>query len=75
VCSWCAFPPLCPGAVRRWLKTEGLGEWGGVFEAHAVNGGSLLGLSTQDLIEIGVTSFPARKAIEAAVERLQQLQQ
>ena len=46
------------------------------LEAQAVDGGSLLDLSTRDLEdELGVTSFPARKSIAAAIERLRLLQQ
>lgn len=62
--------------MRRWLVAEGLGEWGGLLEGQAVDGATLLELSTRDLEEeLGVTSFPARKAILAAIERLRRLQQ
>lgn len=62
--------------MRQWLEAEGLGEWGKVFEEQAVDGGALLGMSTRDLEEeLGVKSFPARKAIGAAIDRLRRLQQ
>ena len=46
------------------------------IEAQAVDGAALLEMSTRDLEEeLGVTSFPARKSIGAAIERLRRLQQ
>ena len=65
-----------PAEVRRWLEAEGLGQWGRTFEAQEVDGGALLSMSTRDLQEeLGVTSFPARKSIGAAIERLRRLQE
>lgn len=59
--------------VSPLIVRLGLDEYAGIFEDQQINFDSFLTLEAQDLIDIGVDSFGARRRIMRAVHELRLL--